>query len=494
MNLKPEILSHPNIPLPLHGLSPRVINGDAWWNKVRQETYKKYDYHCLACGTPKILAKGHQWLEAHEYYDIDYKKGTMVCKEIVPLCHYCHNFIHSGRLLAVMGKEKSVEEVRAILEHGFALLAQISLRAFPGTIALAKQVGANTFGVTAYAVKDCVSWEKWRFIWNGKEYFSKFKNVEELNKFYESEGKMDRPKVNPPPIKLDSGKVVGIGIIKPKGKIYTLPTQAIEPVDDLGAYSFLIYGQKKIGKSTLASLFPDALFFMFEAGAKALRIKRVDINLWEDALGYLSALEKAPVKPKTIIIDTGFESNQKAMKFICQKEGIDYPRTDNFGKDWDAIKRELRDFHDRILALGTGLVVLCHETVKEQQTIVGQKYDQVVPLLNKALDDFYRAVIDNVWWYHYRGKQRFLQIKGTDHAMAGTALQADRFFKTKTGQPIAAIPIPSDPSKGMAAIEAAFHNRQERAYIDETELFSETAVTRSKNDKIAKEARKKNRK
>jgi len=488
MNLKPEILTHPNIPLPLHGLSPRTINGDAWWNSIRKEVYAKYDYHCISCGVSKYYALGHQWLEAHEYYDIDYKKGTMKCMSIEPLCHYCHNFIHSGRLDAITGIKKSVTEVVSILEHGFKILFQHNLKCFPGTLDLALRLKANTFGVVAYKIDSHVPWDKWKLIWNGKEYFSKFKNEEELDLFYESGDKMERPIPKLRDVNL-ALKTKSQTVPKPE-KTYILPTKVTEPVDDLGAYSFLIYGQKKIGKTTLASLFPDTLFFMFEAGAKALRIKRVDINVWEDALGYLSALELAPVKPKTIIIDTGFESNQKALKYICQQEGIEYPRTDNFGKDWDSIKRQLRDFHDRIIAMGTGLVVLCHETVKEQQTFTGQKFDQVVPLLNKALDDFYRAVIDNVWWYHYRGNQRFLQIRGTDHAMAGTALQADRFFKTKNGLPISAIPIPNDPKKGMDAILRAFHNEQERPYTEETEQFSERTVKESINEKIRKESRK----
>ena len=108
MNLHPEILSQPNIPQPLHGLSPRVINGDAWWNATRKEVYARYDYHCIACGVHKTEAQGPKWLEAHEVYDFDYAKGIATVKSIEPLCHYCHNFIHSGRLEAIINKEKSV--------------------------------------------------------------------------------------------------------------------------------------------------------------------------------------------------------------------------------------------------------------------------------------------------------------------------------------------------------------------------------------------------
>ncbi len=293
------------------------------------------------------------------------------------------------------------------------------------------------------------------------------------------------------PAKAPIKRTIAKRTIEPS-KTYTLPSAPIEPRDDLSVYSYLIYGQKKIGKTTLASCFPDALFFMFEPGAKALRVRWVDCSTWKDAVGYLSALEATPAdkRPKTVVIDTGFEANLKCMRYICDKENIDYPREDNFGKDWDKIKRELRGFHDRIFALGIGLVVLCHETVKEQQTFTGQKYDQVVPLLQKATDEFYRAAIDNVWWYHYRGKQRFLQIRGTDHAMGGTALQANRFFNTPTGEIVYAIPIGSDPAGGMKAIENAFHNHQMKSYKDDTEQSSDRAVKESVAEKIRKESRK----
>ena len=84
MKTKPKILAHPNIPKPLHGISPRTIMGDDWWNKTRQEVYKKYDYHCIACGVAKEDAKKHQWLEAHEFWNINYETGICTVESIEP--------------------------------------------------------------------------------------------------------------------------------------------------------------------------------------------------------------------------------------------------------------------------------------------------------------------------------------------------------------------------------------------------------------------------
>ena len=143
-DMKPEILTQPNIPKPLHGLAPRTIMGQEWWDTERQKAYASTDYHCVACGVPKSEAKKFHWLEAHEYWKFDYRKGTAEVISIEPLCHYCHNFIHSGRLAMIMGKEKSVEEAEDILEHGFKLLAENKLQCFPFTLDLAKSIGANS--------------------------------------------------------------------------------------------------------------------------------------------------------------------------------------------------------------------------------------------------------------------------------------------------------------------------------------------------------------
>jgi len=269
-----------------------------------------------------------------------------------------------------------------------------------------------------------------------------------------------------------------------------LPTAPTEPVDDLGFYSWLIYGAKKIGKTSIAAQFPGSLFFMFEPGAKALRLNRLDIGTWGDALGYLTELEKAKkagtLRFKTVVIDTGFECYESCKNYVCDKLGVDYPSETNFGKDWSKIKTEFRSFFNRLSALRLGLVVLCHEGFKEQQDFKGNKYDQVVPLLSSAANDFFRAIIDNVVWYHFRRSERFLLIKGNDHAMSGVALQADRFFKSRKGEPIFAVPLGESPVEGYKNILNAFANKQELTYKDEVEAEAARAIIDSKNEKIRK--------
>ena len=188
--LKPEILTHPNVPKPLHGISPRTIMGQAWWDKTRREVYAKYDYICVACGVPKTEAMFHKWLEAHEYWKIDYETGICEIISIEPLCHACHNFIHSGRLSMIIGKEKSQSEAIQILEHGFKILADNKLQAFPFTVYLAERLEAETFGVDSYYLPDGdVAWSDWKLVFEGNEYHSRFSSFDDWKAHYKNGGK-----------------------------------------------------------------------------------------------------------------------------------------------------------------------------------------------------------------------------------------------------------------------------------------------------------------
>ena len=184
-NMKPEILTHPNIPKPLHGINPRSIMWQDWWDKKRQEAYKSTDYHCVACGVHKSEAKWYKWLEAHEYYNIDYDKWIVTITSIEPLCHYCHNFIHSGRLSMIMGNEKTEEEVKDILKHGLDILKRNNLKCFWFTLEFSDSLWLDTsWIIPAFHLWNTAKWEDWKLIFEWKEYWSNFANISEWKKHY----------------------------------------------------------------------------------------------------------------------------------------------------------------------------------------------------------------------------------------------------------------------------------------------------------------------
>lgn len=160
---EPRLLIAPNIPKPMHSVCPREILGRAWWDKYRKQVYASTDHHCKACGVHKYEAKGEKWLEAHEVYDIDYSKARMTFIKAVPLCNYCHMYIHDGRMnnLVQLGK-MSHAKYAAVIQHGDAILAETHLRKptlEERELMIQEKMNGNE-----------LRWEDWRLILNGIEY------------------------------------------------------------------------------------------------------------------------------------------------------------------------------------------------------------------------------------------------------------------------------------------------------------------------------------
>lgn len=125
---RPEILLCANIPKPMHGVAPRVVLGKAWWDKTRKAAYASTDYHCIACGVTKAEARSRRWLEAHELYETDYVRGRLKYIEAVPVCHFCHGYVHCGRLKSLLD-QGLVHHAKyaAIIQHGDRVLAEAGL-------------------------------------------------------------------------------------------------------------------------------------------------------------------------------------------------------------------------------------------------------------------------------------------------------------------------------------------------------------------------------
>lgn len=179
-----EILLHPNIPKPLHGLAPRTIMGKKWWDAIRRESYAEHDYKCAICGKPapydleKLRFDNEEGvkLEAHEIYDINYLTRRATYVKTLALCNLCHNYIHSGRLNALFDKGVFDEEYCwTVMTHGDSVLIDASISPF------LREVDQRDY-------KD--EWMEWRLVFEGNEYEPIYKSYEEWNNEYnKKEGK-----------------------------------------------------------------------------------------------------------------------------------------------------------------------------------------------------------------------------------------------------------------------------------------------------------------
>ena len=285
---------------------------------------------------------------------------------------------------------------------------------------------------------------------------------------------------------------------KAVGQNYSLPSEPNKVSDDFDDDIWMIYGPKKIGKTSLAAQFPDAFFLMFEKEAKKLPVYQRFCDSWEAAEAYVALLKeqkkKGSLQFKKIVIDGALEAYMKCQEKVCGDLGIEYPREDNFGKDWHAVATKYRALHNEILSLGLGVVILCHEKSKENQTRAGDKFDSIGPDLPSGAEKYYKALVDNVVWYHFRDKQRFLLIRGSDYAFAGVAAAVSDKFVSKNGKPVYAIPMAGHPAQAYKNIQKAYNNEQLKSYEKETELFQEEKIKMSVKDHIKKEAKSARRK
>lgn len=180
----PHLLLHPNIPKPLHGMNPRTLKGQEWWDEQRQIAYAKNNYHCWACGVHKSQAKYHQWLEAHECYEIDYKRGFARMKLIVALCHACHNAIHDGRMQMMLQQgTMNAQKFHDIMKHSREVKARIDYNRWPRELLFLRKTYQRYLSATD-SNSNMAPWHKWYLMLEGQKYKTRFPSFEAWKAHY----------------------------------------------------------------------------------------------------------------------------------------------------------------------------------------------------------------------------------------------------------------------------------------------------------------------
>jgi hypothetical protein len=291
-------------------------------------------------------------------------------------------------------------------------------------------------------------------------------------------------------------------VIRPSvGSGLVLPTEKRVPVNTLELSRWLIFGKKKIGKTDLASQFPGALIVAFEPGTEELDVFDIPIPPqgilpntstivpgWKFFTNYIDLLEHTKHQYQMIVIDTGFVSYNRCLEYVCWENGWAYPSE---GKDrgigWRKVSDEFANQLTRIEQMKMGVIVICHDKMLEQQTSSGSKFDIVVPKLSSQADDFFRATIQNVGYYHYRGHERYLTIRGSDYIMAGVGSKTR--FRTPEGLPIYSIPMGNSAEEGYQNFLTAFNNQQLTTFESETARFADEEYARSVRQKAEQKAK-----
>lgn len=271
-----------------------------------------------------------------------------------------------------------------------------------------------------------------------------------------------------------------------------LPTAMSGDTSNVNEDIWLIYGPKRIGKTSLASQFPGSILLAFEPASRSVMAFRRDCPSWDKFLAVVALLKKKNHKFKIAVIDTGLEAYSMCMEYTCKKYGFEHPGGQNdYGASWDKVKKEFRKPFLELQASGLNIIIICHERLKENETRAGQKFDSVIPAIPGQVDEFFRAIVGNLVYYHMRGKERFIQIRGTDYISAGVG--GENHFLTPSGEQVYAIPAGRSYREAYENLLYCFDNKQEETFSDETMKYDEEKIADSIRKHLKKKEQKENR-
>lgn len=240
----------------------------------------------------------------------------------------------------------------------------------------------------------------------------------------------------------------------------TLPTEKSKPKENLDEYKLFLYGEKKIGKTSLAARFPNALHLFFEPGGSGLSTYSYDVGSWPEFVAIIDLLYlEAGSMYSNVIVDTAGVAYDMCFKYVCEKELMEHPSDRNdFGKSWNLIKDEYSGQIDRLFKCGKGVVILAHAEEAEFKTRNMGNWNRIIPALSKQATEYISATADMNAYYGYYGGERRLVIEGNELIEAGRRME--RNFLTTSGERIVSIPMGKNADEAYQNFVDAFNNKQ----------------------------------
>ena len=175
----------------------------------------------------------------------------------------------------------------------------------------------------------------------------------------------------------------------------------------------VIYGAEGIGKSTLASKMPGAVFFDIEGGTSQLDVRRTrptaarftDFNEILTDMAEIMA-QKDSLNVQTVVFDTVDALEMLAIKSVCKKYGKDGIESFGYGKGYTYVGEEMKRFLDACDALiyaGINVTLLAHAKITkfEQPDEMGA-YDRWSMKLTKMTAPLVKEWADLLLFCNYK--------------------------------------------------------------------------------------------
>ena len=130
------------------------------------------------------------------------------------------------------------------------------------------------------------------------------------------------------------------------------------------AIKTVIYGTEGVGKSTLASQFPGALFLDVEGGTDHMDVRRIEKPAtWPELVSIVNEVAKNPEVCQTLILDTADYAESMCIANILKKYNQKSIESFGYGKGYTYIGEEwqkLMDAFNAVINAGINVTVIAH--------------------------------------------------------------------------------------------------------------------------------------
>lgn len=170
--------------------------------------------------------------------------------------------------------------------------------------------------------------------------------------------------------------------------------------------SCVIYGPEGIGKSTLASQFPDAVFIDFERGTDSMDVARFDTPKDYSALiDLLNSITQEDIC-KTVVLDTADKLETMISEHVCNKHQLRSIEDAGYGKGYTYLAEtwiELMKVLDKVIDSGKNVVLVAHAAMRkfEQPDEMGA-YDRWELKLSKKTAPLLKEWSDMLLFCNYK--------------------------------------------------------------------------------------------
>lgn len=172
------------------------------------------------------------------------------------------------------------------------------------------------------------------------------------------------------------------------------------------AKKVVIYGPEGIGKSTLASNFPNPVFIDTEGSTKALDVARYpEVKDWMDIKAFVEDTINTR-QFSTIVIDTADWAERFCIRAVCAKQKVTGIEDIPYGKGYTYVMEEfasLLDLCNKAIAAGINVIFTAHAQMRkfEQPDELGA-YDRWEMKLSKKTAPLLKEWADMVLFCNYK--------------------------------------------------------------------------------------------